>query len=183
MLKSALCLLLLIFLSRLYLYLCPQFFVRHVVEILSVRSFTNTFDSTWLVDFHRQTPSCIFWAVSSQRRLLVILQQREMTDSRTVTLLPCSSGVTLSQTTMVLLWQLCGPTCCSLEVRGHACKVLCHCDVSETFWAAWHVQMFTLKQLFTCWRKYKSSIRRTTTDSWWFHSTDSSGQLVVLWLK
>lgn len=72
---------------------------------------------TWLVDFHRHTQSCTFKPAPIHQCLLIILQQSEMTDSGTVTLLPCSSGVTLSQTTMALLWQICRPTHCSPEVR------------------------------------------------------------------
>lgn len=54
-----------------------------------------------------------------------------MTDSWMVTPLPCSSEVTLSQTTMALLWQLCRPACYSMEVRRSAGGVACRWDVSD----------------------------------------------------
>lgn len=53
-----------------------------------------------------------------------------MSDSRMVTPLPCSLGLTLSQTTMVLLWQLCGSTRFSLEVSR------LHQQCSVSLWCA-----------------------------------------------
>lgn len=53
-----------------------------------------------------------------------------MSDSRMVTPLPCSLGLTLSQTTMVLLWQLCGSTRFSLEVSR------LHQQSSVSLWCA-----------------------------------------------
>lgn len=45
-----------------------------------------------------------------------------------VTPLPCSLGLTLSQTTMVLLWQL-----CAFHWRSAGCtsRAVCHCDVPD----------------------------------------------------
>lgn len=42
-----------------------------------------------------------------------------------------SSGVTLSQTTMALLWWLSWPACCSVEVSRSASRAACHWDVPD----------------------------------------------------
>lgn len=72
-----------------------------------------------------------------------------MSDSRMVTPLPCSLGLTLSQTTMVLLWQLCGSTRFSLEVSR------LHQQSSVSLW--WDTEILKLYFCdFTCLQKPSS---------------------------
>lgn len=117
--ETCMCLFLLTFIPRLYPHACPCLDVQHFAK-------PSLLERLYKYIWHNLT--CWFAETSSELYFLSppappVSAHHPPVKGRWLTAglwpcLPCSSGVTPSQTTMAMSRQLSGPTCYSPEVRG-----------------------------------------------------------------